>query len=101
MSSPRDPRLDLSLEGLNRDRPPPPQLSETALVSQVLAQQGIQKDIRTAYEALIDAVFTAPGATEWLAGLRRAVTALLARKNGVMLPPGQDDAIRPSDPGPV
>ena len=45
------------------------------------------------YEALIDAVFTAPGASQWLAGLRRAVAAMFADKD-----PAAREAIRPAGP---
>ncbi len=110
MSLPRDPGPDLSLEGLgDHDGQRPAPLSEAALVRQVLAPHEIQRDFRTAYESLVDAVFSAPGVTEWLSGLRRAVAAMLASKNDlvrqagphdVIRQPGQHDAIRPAEPGP-
>jgi hypothetical protein len=82
MSSPGDPGNDLSLERLgDGDGRRPAPLGEAALVARTLGPAGIQRDHQAAYEALIDAVFTAPGATEWLSGLRRAVAAMLARKN--------------------
>jgi hypothetical protein len=101
MSLPRDPGLDLSLEGLgDRDGQRPAPFGETALVGQSLAPHSIQRDFRTAYEALVDAVFSAPGATEWLAGLRRAVATMLASKNEGVRLPRQHDAIRPTEPYP-
>jgi hypothetical protein len=100
MSLPRDPGRDLRLQRLDdRDGLRPAHLGESALVGQALAQQGIQ-DLRAAYEALIDAVFTAPGATEWLSALRRAVAAMLASKHEGVRLPVQYDAIRQAEPGP-
>ena len=100
MSSSGDHGPDLSLEGLGRrDGRRPPPLGETALVAQATASPGSQRDFQAAYEALINAVFTAPGALEWLAGLRRAVAAMIADKNKAPRPPVPRDAIRQPGPG--
>jgi hypothetical protein len=45
-----------------------------------------------AYEALIDAVFTAPGASAWLSGLRRAVAAMFADKDSARRDPVASEA---------
>jgi hypothetical protein len=47
-----------------------------------------------AYQALIDAVFTAPGATEWLNGMWKRVTAMLAERDAARAPTVSCDAIR-------
>jgi hypothetical protein len=100
MSLPRDSGRDLSLEQLrDRDGRRPSHLGESALVSETLGPQAVPRDHRTAYEALIDAVFAGPGAVEWLFALRRAVTALLNNKDEVIRPPVQPDAIRQAEPG--
>jgi hypothetical protein len=101
MSSPRDPCPDLRLERLgDRDALRPWHGGEPALVARTLAPAGIRRDFQAAYEALIDAVFTAPGAAEWLSGLRRAVAAMLAAKDPVPSQPVPHDAIRLAEPGP-
>ncbi len=96
MSTPRDNGPDLSLERLgdrsDRDGLRPAHLSESALISHAPASADSRRDAQTAYEALVDAVFTAAGATEWLFGLRRAVTAMLGGKV-------QNDAIRRAEHG--
>jgi hypothetical protein len=97
MSSPRDPDDNLSLEGLaDRHGRGPAPLGEGALVSRTAAPGGAQRNFQAAYEALIDAVFTAAGATEWLTGLRRAVAAMLARKGEGQGHPEHPHGIRPS-----
>src|SRR5258707_15684096 len=99
MSSPRDPCPDLSLERLgDRDGRRPAPFGEAALVARTLASASSPGALQAAYEALINAVFTAPGATEWLSGLRRAVAAMLAGGNKGPRHPGQNDAIRPAGP---
>jgi hypothetical protein len=81
MSSPRDRGRDFRPERLtgHRDGLRPAHLGESALIASTVAGASHTWD-RAAYEALIDAVFTAAGAAEWLAGLRRAVAAMLADK---------------------
>ena len=89
MSSPRD----LGMERLGDGRRPP-HLGEAAKVALVQADVGVAQDYLAAYQALNDAAFTAPGAAEWLAGLRRAVDALLARKGPAPYVLTLHDAIR-------
>jgi hypothetical protein len=99
MSSPRDPDSDLSLERLgdrNSLRLPP--LGETALVLQTSTPADTREDLQAALEALNNAAFTAPGAAEWLAALRRAVAALLG-ENKAPRRPAAHTAVRPADPG--
>jgi hypothetical protein len=95
MSSPRDPGRDLRLERLgDRDDLRRAHLGEAAQVAPSLASASSAREFLAAYQALIDAVFTAPGAAEWLHGLRLKVAALLAGKDA---PPGHavaSDAIR-------
>jgi hypothetical protein len=92
MSSPRD--LDLERLGDGRR---PPSLGEAARVVLVQTGASITHDFLAAAQALNDAAFTAPGAAEWLAGLRRAVDALLARKGPASSVPVVQDAIRTPD----
>jgi hypothetical protein len=96
MSWPRDLRLEQLGDRDGRLRPAP--LGEIAHVASPLAPAGATRDFRAAYRALIDAVFTAPGASEWLAGLRRAVAAVLAGKDSAPRSQVARDAIRPADP---
>jgi hypothetical protein len=95
MSEPRDLRLE-RLDG--RDGRRHPYLGEAAAVGS--ARAGATRTSQAAYEALIDAVFTAPGASAWLSALRRAITAMLADKDAAA--PASSDAIRtaPSVPRP-
>jgi len=91
MSEPRD----LNLERLSdRDGRRHPHLGEIAHVGSSVAGSSSSRASQAAYEALIDAVFTAPGASEWLSGLRRAVAAMLDRKNSASRVPAPQDAIR-------
>ena len=70
---------DLHLERFDdRDGRRYPYLGEVAIVGSAHAGASNTSEFRLAYESLIDAVFTAPGAREWLSGLRRAVAAMLA-----------------------
>jgi hypothetical protein len=101
MSSPRDPGRDLRLERLgDRGHLRPAHLGEAAAVAPHLAGASGAWELRAAYEALIDAVFTAPGAAEWLLGLRRAVAARLAREGAAPRDPAARDAIRAADHAP-
>jgi hypothetical protein len=78
MSEPRD----FGLERLkDRDGLRSVRLGEIVHVASPLAGSSSTWTSQTAYEALIDAVFTAPGALEWLSGLRRAVAAMFADKD--------------------
>jgi hypothetical protein len=47
-----------------------------------------------AYEALIDAVFTAPGAAEWLFGLRLAISTRFSNKESAPRTSVASDAIQ-------
>ena len=102
MSSPRFPGRDLRLERLgDRDGLRPLELGEAAQVAQDLGPGASAREYLAAYQALIDAVFTAPGAAEWLFGLRVALTAMLAARDKEGAPrPASSDAIRAAEPGP-
>jgi hypothetical protein len=100
MSSPRDRDRDLRLERLSdRDgwRPAPP--SEVAQVRSLSGAAGSAREYQGIYQALIDAVFTAPGAAQWLAGLRRKVAELLGSEDTAPRPAVASDAIRAAEPG--
>ena len=101
MSSPRYPGRDLRLERLSGRaglRPAP--FGEAAQVRWLPGPVGTARESLAAYQALIDAVFTAPGAAEWLAGLRRKVAALLAAQDAARHQAVGCDAIRAAGPGP-
>ncbi len=101
MSSPRYPGRDLRLERLSdRDGLRPAPFGEAAQVRSLQGPAESVRDFRAAYQALIDAVFLAPGAAEWLAGLRRKVAALLAAEDAARRQAVACDAIRAADPGP-
>jgi hypothetical protein len=101
MSSPRYPGRDLRLERLSdRDGLRPAPFGEAAQVRSLPAPAGTARELLAAYQALIDAVFTAPGAAEWLAGLRRKVAALLAAQDVARGQAVGCDAIRAAGPGP-
>jgi len=89
MSEPRDLRLERLSDGRRH-----PYLGEVAVVGSALAGSSSTRTSLAAYEALIDAVFTAPGASAWLSGLRRAVAAMLADKDSAARVPVLSDAIR-------
>jgi hypothetical protein len=96
MSSPRD--RDLRLERLgNRDTLRRAHLNEVALVSSPVAGADSAWEVRATYEAIVDAVFTAPGAAEWLLGLQRALAARFAGKDAA---PAAREAIRKASPSP-
>jgi hypothetical protein len=91
MSEPRDLRLErLS----NRDGLRSGHLGEIAHVGSSVAGSSSTLMSQAAYQALIDAVFTAPGVSEWLSGLRRAVAAMFADKDSAP----QVTATRPTGP---
>jgi hypothetical protein len=99
MSLPRNPH-DLSLERLgDRDGLRRTHLGEAAHVRLLEGSARRFGDFSAAYQALIDAVFTAPGATEWLNGLGRRVAAILADQDRARHHAMARDAIRPADPG--
>jgi hypothetical protein len=90
MSSPRDLRLERLTD---RDGLRFAHLGEIGHVGSPVAGCSSTWTSQAAYEALIDAVFTAPGAVEWLAGLRRAVAAMLAGNNSASPVSASQDAI--------
>jgi hypothetical protein len=101
MSSPRYPGRDLRLERLSdRDGGRPVPFGEAAQVRWLAGPAGSVREFAGSYQALIDAVFTAPGVAEWLAGLRRKVAALLAPQDAARRQAVAGDAIRAADPGP-
>jgi hypothetical protein len=94
MSSSRFPERDLRLERLgDRDGLRPAPYGEAAHAASFAPAS---REAQTTLEALIDAVFTAPGASEWLAGLRAAVAAMLARKGEHPRDRAMREAIRPA-----
>jgi hypothetical protein len=100
MSAPRNPDRDLRLERLgDRDGLRPAPLGEAAHVGAPLGHSGGRREFSAAYQALIDAVFTAPGASEWLFGLRLAVATMVAPRGETPRNPVAPGAIRAADPG--
>jgi hypothetical protein len=95
MSSPRDPDRQFRLERLGGGLRPQ-HLGDAAEVAP--SRTGATSS-RAAYEALIDAVFSAAGAAEWLLGLRRAMAARHAAKDAAPRPAVSSDAIRKAGPG--
>lgn len=102
MTLPGDRVPDLSLEPLsNRDGTRRAQLGDAAHV-RILERADASSvgGFSLAYQALIDAVFTAPGATEWLNGMWKRVTAILTQREAARSQAVPSDAIRAADPGP-
>jgi hypothetical protein len=103
MSFPRYPRRELGLERLgDRDGLRRAHLAEVAQIASAVAGVSIDRETLAAYEALIDAVFTAPGAAEWLFALRLAVAKILADMDAARRAPHPQvarDAIRAARPG--
>ena len=101
MSVPRDRIPDLSLESLgDREGVRHGHLCETAQIRTLeQAASGVGR-FSAAYQALIDAVFTAPGATQWLNGMRKRVAAILAERDAARPQAAASDAIRAAEPGP-
>ena len=93
MSSPRDLRLERLGD---RDGRRHSHLDKAAAVGTALPDTSRTSESQLSYEALIDAVFTAPGALEWLSGLRRMVAAMLAEKEFAPRVPASSNAIRSS-----
>ena len=91
MSFPRYPRRELGLERLgDRDGLRRAHLAEAAQIASAVAGVSIDRETLAAYEALIDAVFTAPGVSAWLSGLRRALAAMFADKDSAQHPPARE-----------
>lgn len=101
MSSPRDRVPDLSLEPLEGRGGAPRNSFEGAAQVRVLERTETHVGgFSAAYQALIDAVFTAPGASEWLNGMWKKVTAIFAEREAARPHPVSGDAIRAAEPGP-
>jgi hypothetical protein len=101
MSLPRDRIPDLSLESLgDREGVRRDHFGEAAQV-RILEQaaSGVGR-FSAAYQALMDAVFTAPGATQWLNGMWKRAAAVLAERDEARPQAVACDAIRAADPGP-
>lgn len=100
MSSPRDRVPDLSLEPLDgRGGMRRSYVGENAQVRTVEREASSAGRFSAAYQALIDAVFTAPGAAEWMNGMWKRVTAMFAERDAARPPAESCDAIRAADPG--
>jgi hypothetical protein len=102
MSLPGDRVPDLSLEKLgDRDGSRGGHIGETAHVRMLeKAATSSTGRFSAAYQALIDAVFMAPGATEWLNGMWKKVTAIFAERDAARSQPVASDAIRAAAPRP-
>lgn len=99
MPSPRDRVPDLSLERLgDRDGLRPAHLGEAAQVRTLEGATRRAGEFSAAYQALIDAVFTAPGAAEWLSGMWKRVSVLLAERDAARHPAVPRDAICAAPP---
>jgi len=99
MSSDRFPPRDLRLERLgDRDGMRPSPLGEIGQTASPFAPAVSLRELQEAYAALIDAVFTAPGAAEWLHGMKLAMAALFAGKEKARQ--AMREAIKPADAGP-
>lgn len=99
MPLPRDRVPDLSLEPLaDRDGLRRGNFGGAAQVRILETPASSPGRFSAAYQALIDAVFTAPGAKEWLNGMWKRVSAMLAEKDAAQPPAVASDAIRAADP---
>ena len=100
MPLPGDRVPDLSLEPLgDRDPMRRAQLAEAGHVRFLERAATRVGGFSLAYQALIDAVFTAPGAAEWLNGMWKRVTAILAQREAAQSQAVASDAIRAADAG--
>ena len=100
MSLPRDRVPNLSLEPLgDRDGKRRSHFDGAAQVRTLEQAPSSVGGFSAAYQALIDAVFTAPGAAEWLNGMWKRVTAILAERDAARTQAVGSDAIRTADPG--
>jgi hypothetical protein len=100
MSSPRDRIPDLSLEPLaDRGGARRSHFDGAAHVRTLETAAHSVGRFSAAYQALMDAVFTAPGATEWLNGMWKRVSAILAERDAARPRAVASDAIRAADPG--
>lgn len=100
MSLPRDRGPDLSLEPLgDRDGLRRAHLGEAAQVRVLEGATSRAERFSAAYQALVDAAFTAPGAAEWLNGMWKRVAAILADRDAARHHAVASDAIRAAAPG--
>jgi hypothetical protein len=93
---------ELRLERLNdRNGRQPAHVGEVARVTLQVSDGSFQRELETTRETLNNLVFTAPGATEWLRALGRAVAAWLKPKDPAPKPAPKpavaSDAIQPAD----
>lgn len=94
MSLPRDRRPDLSLEPLgDREGLRPTHLGQAAQVRTLERAASRVGEFSAAYQALVDAAFTAPGAKEWLNGIWKRVAAILGDPETARHPAVAKDAI--------
>jgi hypothetical protein len=101
MSLPRDRIPDLSLESLgDRDRVRRGHFGDAAQVRTLENDASRVERFSAAYQALIDALFTSPGATQWLNGMWKRVAAILAERDAARTHTVACDAIRAADRGP-
>lgn len=101
MSSSRNPDHDLSLERLDdRDGLRPAHVGEAAQVRILEGSARRVGEFSAAYQALIDAIFTAPGAAEWLSGVWQRVSSILADRDAARPAAISRDAIRVAEPRP-
>ena len=101
MSLPRDRVPDLSLARLgDRDGVRRGHFGEAAQVRTLERDASSAGRFSAAYQALIDAVFTAPGASQWLNGMWKRVAAVLAERDAARPQAVASDAIRAADRGP-
>jgi hypothetical protein len=99
MSSSRNPDHDLSLERLDdRDGLRRAHVGEAAQLRILEGSARRVGEFSASYQALIDAIFTAPGAAEWLSGVWQRVSAILADRDTARPPAVSRDAIRAADP---
>lgn len=101
MPLPRDRVPDLSLEPLNdRGGKRRGHFDEAAQIRTLETAATSPGRFSAAYQALIDAVFTAPGASEWLNGMWKRVSAVFAERDAAPPNAVSRDAIRAAEPGP-
>jgi len=94
MASPRDRGPDLSLESLGeRDGLRRAHLDQAAQVRTLERAASRVGEFSAAYQALVDAAFTASGATEWLNGMWKRVAAILGDRESARHPAVAKDAI--------
>lgn len=101
MALPHDRGPDLSLEPLSdRDGSRRAHLGQAAQVRLLEGATSSVERFSAAYQTLVDAAFTAPGATEWLNGMWKRVAAILSDRDAARHPAVASDAIRAAAPEP-